>query len=142
MKYPPGISLRKIKKLYQSLIKLKEFTKKNGLNLIFCFRTSDPLYFPVLSNLLKNNNNACLINFFQVITPFRSLVLCGESRQEMEEWLQALRTAGEGRPQGDAGTAELLGGNHHWYATSHARPTYCNVCRDALYGNDLMLDYL
>ncbi|XP_043288430.1 diacylglycerol kinase eta isoform X3 [Venturia canescens] len=77
----------------------------------------------------KNANHS-----FQVITPFRSLVLCGESRQDMEEWLGALRTAGEGRPQGDAGTAELLGGNHHWYATSHARPTYCNVCRDALYG--------
>ncbi|XP_024942630.1 diacylglycerol kinase eta isoform X4 [Cephus cinctus] len=78
---------------------------------------------------IKNVNHS-----FQVITPFRSLVLCGESRQDMEEWLGALRTASEGRSQGDPGTAELLGGNHHWYATSHARPTYCNVCRDALYG--------
>ncbi|XP_012278503.1 diacylglycerol kinase eta isoform X2 [Orussus abietinus] len=71
---------------------------------------------------------------FQVITPFRSLILCGESRQDMEDWLNALRAAGESRSQGDAGTAEILGGNHNWYATSHARPTYCNVCRDALYG--------
>ncbi|XP_044008707.1 diacylglycerol kinase eta isoform X3 [Aphidius gifuensis] len=71
---------------------------------------------------------------FQVITPFRSLVLCGESRQDMEDWLSVLRTAGDGRAQGEPGTAEFLGGNHHWYATSHARPTYCNVCRDALYG--------
>ncbi|XP_025074284.1 LOW QUALITY PROTEIN: diacylglycerol kinase eta [Pogonomyrmex barbatus] len=67
-----------------------------------------------------------------VITPLRSLVLCGENRQDMEEWLNTLRT--ENRPQGDPGTAELLGGNHQWYATSHARPTYCNVCRDALHG--------
>ncbi|KAF4522400.1 hypothetical protein B566_EDAN012983, partial [Ephemera danica] len=29
---------------------------------------------------------------------------------------------------------EVLSGNHHWYATSHARPTYCNVCREALSG--------
>nr|XP_046483245.1 diacylglycerol kinase eta isoform X1 [Neodiprion pinetum]XP_046483246.1 diacylglycerol kinase eta isoform X1 [Neodiprion pinetum] len=79
---------------------------------------------------IKNANHS-----FQVITPFRSLVLCGESRREMEEWLSALRAAGEGRSQsGEPGPAELLGGNHHWYATSHARPTYCNVCRDALYG--------
>ncbi|XP_016844045.2 diacylglycerol kinase eta isoform X3 [Nasonia vitripennis] len=64
-----------------------------------------------------------------VITPFRSLVLCGENRQEMEEWLGVAKNAGENRP-----AAELLGGHHQWYATSHARPTYCNVCRDALYG--------
>ena len=71
-----------------------------------------------------------------MITPFRSLVLCGEERQEMEEWLGALKNAAEVRPTGDTGTAELLGGYHQWYATSHARPTYCNVCRDALYGNN------
>ncbi|XP_034189721.2 diacylglycerol kinase eta isoform X3 [Osmia lignaria lignaria] len=71
---------------------------------------------------------------FKVITPFRSLVLCGESRQEMEDWLNAIRTVTENRPQTDSDIAEMLNGNHHWYATSHARPTYCNVCRDALYG--------
>ncbi|XP_011501604.1 PREDICTED: diacylglycerol kinase eta [Ceratosolen solmsi marchali] len=71
---------------------------------------------------------------FKVITPFRSLVLCGENRQEMEEWLDVFKNATENRPVADAGAAELLGGHHQWYATSHARPTYCNVCRDALYG--------
>ncbi|KAK3907640.1 Diacylglycerol kinase eta, partial [Frankliniella fusca] len=29
---------------------------------------------------------------------------------------------------------DFLSGQHHWYASSHARPTYCNVCRDALSG--------
>lgn len=29
---------------------------------------------------------------------------------------------------------EYLKNNHHWYATSHARPTYCNICRDGLPG--------
>nr|XP_012149203.1 PREDICTED: diacylglycerol kinase eta [Megachile rotundata] len=71
---------------------------------------------------------------FKVITPFRSLVLCGESRQEMEDWLNAIRTVTENRSQTDSDIAEMLNGNHHWHATSHARPTYCNVCRDALYG--------
>lgn len=70
-----------------------------------------------------------------MITPFRSLVLCGENRQEMEDWLGALKNAAESRPvTHDPATAELLSGAHQWYATSHARPTYCNVCRDALYG--------
>lgn len=27
-----------------------------------------------------------------------------------------------------------MSGQHNWYACSHARPTYCNVCRDALSG--------
>lgn len=71
-----------------------------------------------------------------MITPLWSLVLCGENRQDMEEWLNTLRTTTENRPQIDPGTAELLGGNHQWYATSHARPTYCNVCRDALHGKE------
>lgn len=71
-----------------------------------------------------------------MITSLRSLVLCGENKQDMEEWLQVLRTATESRSQGDSGTVEILGGNHQWYATSHARPTYCNVCRDALYGKE------
>ncbi|XP_011060953.1 PREDICTED: diacylglycerol kinase eta isoform X9 [Acromyrmex echinatior] len=71
---------------------------------------------------------------FKVITPLRSLVLCSENREEdMEEWLTP-RTATENHPQGDSGTAEILGGNHQFYATNHARPTYCNVCRDALPG--------
>lgn len=68
--------------------------------------------------------------------PFRSLVLCGESRGDMEEWMSTIKPpSGEGtRPQRDSVVTEFLRGNHSWYATSHARPTYCNVCRDALYG--------
>lgn len=72
----------------------------------------------------------------QVITPLRSLVLCGENKQDMEEWFDTLRTVTENR-QSDPGAADLLGGNHQWYATNHARPTYCNVCRDTLHGKEL-----
>ncbi|XP_064639407.1 diacylglycerol kinase delta-like isoform X2 [Lineus longissimus] len=28
----------------------------------------------------------------------------------------------------------MLSGQHNWYACSHARPTYCNVCKEALSG--------
>lgn len=69
----------------------------------------------------------------QVITPFRSLVLCAESRREMEEWLGALSAATQRRFH-EPDQPDFLSGYHHWYATSHARPTYCNVCRDALSG--------
>ena len=28
----------------------------------------------------------------------------------------------------------LFSGQHNWYVCSHARPTYCNICRDVLSG--------
>nr|CAD7405485.1 unnamed protein product [Timema cristinae] len=113
----------------------------------------------------------------QVITPFRRLVLCAESRKEMEEWISALKAASardyyevslptgcrvedhslkihfqfmglwvlrDDCPPLNLALAkafswagehqDFLSGHHHWYATSHARPTYCNVCREALSG--------
>ncbi|KAJ8954354.1 hypothetical protein NQ318_011026 [Aromia moschata] len=63
----------------------------------------------------------------------KSLVLCCESRREMEEWLGAL-TAASQRRYHEPDHPDCLSGQHHWYATSHARPTYCNVCREALSG--------
>ena len=30
--------------------------------------------------------------------------------------------------------AELVSGKHQLFLTNHAKPTYCNVCTDALYG--------
>ncbi|XP_073819410.1 diacylglycerol kinase eta isoform X3 [Musca autumnalis] len=82
---------------------------------------------------IKNVNHS-----FQVITPTRSLVLCAESRREMEDWLGSLKSASiPPRSRGDSFFIEqhdIFANHHHWYATSHARPTYCNVCRDALSG--------
>nr|CAD7194555.1 unnamed protein product [Timema douglasi] len=52
----------------------------------------------------------------------------------MEEWISALKAA-SARDYYEAGEhQDFLSGHHHWYATSHARPTYCNVCREALSG--------
>ncbi|XP_071455595.1 diacylglycerol kinase eta isoform X2 [Hetaerina americana] len=55
----------------------------------------------------------------------------------MEEWISSHKTPG-GREYyesgGDSSSSDFLSGRHQWYATSHARPTYCNVCRDALSG--------
>ncbi|GAB1605280.1 diacylglycerol kinase delta-like isoform X1 [Argonauta hians] len=78
----------------------------------------------------KNINHS-----FQVITPSRNLILCAESRKEMEDWITAIKTASS-KEYYDANIdhRERMSGHHNWYACSHARPTYCNVCRDALSG--------
>ncbi|XP_014665282.1 PREDICTED: diacylglycerol kinase delta-like [Priapulus caudatus] len=77
----------------------------------------------------KNANNS-----FTVITPFRSLILCADSRKEMEDWIAALRSAGNREFYDPNMEHPDFSGQHNWYACSHARPTYCNVCREALSG--------
>lgn len=74
----------------------------------------------------------------------------------MEDWLTALKTASQREyfEPGPQDQHDFLSNHHHWYisilllylffyfeskyfrryATSHARPTYCNVCREALSG--------
>ncbi|CAH1398893.1 unnamed protein product [Nezara viridula] len=56
----------------------------------------------------------------------------------MEDWIVASKGATTSRERQPSKTTielhDLLSGRHHWQATSHARPTYCNVCRDALSG--------
>ncbi|XP_044743893.1 diacylglycerol kinase eta [Chrysoperla carnea] len=51
----------------------------------------------------------------------------------MEDWLAALASASQ-RKFHEPDQPDFLSGYHHWYTTSHARPTYCNVCREALSG--------
>ncbi|KAK7462634.1 hypothetical protein BaRGS_00038314, partial [Batillaria attramentaria] len=45
------------------------------------------IYLPV-----RYNSPVCYL-YVQVITPSRNLVLCAESRREMEEWINALKMA-------------------------------------------------
>ncbi|XP_014254870.1 diacylglycerol kinase eta isoform X2 [Cimex lectularius] len=56
----------------------------------------------------------------------------------MEEWITALKETISTRERLWSGTAtelhDLLSGRHRWQATSHARPTYCNICKDTLSG--------
>uniref|UniRef100_A0A672Y7K1 Diacylglycerol kinase n=1 Tax=Sphaeramia orbicularis TaxID=375764 RepID=A0A672Y7K1_9TELE len=71
----------------------------------------------------------------QVITPCRRLILCADNRKEMEEWMAALRSV-QNRENYESTQYSMdhFSGMHNWYACSHARPTYCNVCREALSG--------
>lgn len=54
---------------------------------------------------------------FQLITTTRSLVLCAESRREMEDWLTALKAASlrEYYEPGLTDTQDFLSNHHHWY---------------------------
>ncbi|PWA19811.1 hypothetical protein CCH79_00015863, partial [Gambusia affinis] len=78
----------------------------------------------------KNINNS-----FTVITPFRKLMLCAESRKEMEDWITALKSVQKWETyEASQFNMEHFSGMHNWYACSHARPTFCNVCKEALPG--------
>ncbi|XP_005882998.2 PREDICTED: diacylglycerol kinase delta isoform X1 [Myotis brandtii] len=72
---------------------------------------------------------------FTVITPCRKLILCADNRKEMEDWIAALKTV-QNREHFEPTQYSMdhFSGMHNWYACSHARPTYCNVCREALSG--------
>ncbi|KAK5904109.1 hypothetical protein CesoFtcFv8_005706 [Champsocephalus esox] len=78
----------------------------------------------------KNVNNS-----FTVITPCRRLTLVADSRKEMEEWMAALRSVQNTHNyESTQYSMDHFSGTHNWFACSHARPTYCNVCREALGG--------
>uniref|UniRef100_A0A1A8HTX0 Diacylglycerol kinase n=1 Tax=Nothobranchius kuhntae TaxID=321403 RepID=A0A1A8HTX0_NOTKU len=53
----------------------------------------------------------------------------------MEEWMLALRSV-QNRQNYESTQYSMdhFSGMHNWYACSHARPTFCNVCREALPG--------
>uniref|UniRef100_A0A8C9VFV1 Diacylglycerol kinase n=1 Tax=Scleropages formosus TaxID=113540 RepID=A0A8C9VFV1_SCLFO len=61
-------------------------------------------------------------------------ILCAENRKEMEDWMAALRSVQNREHFEVSAVMDHFSGMHNWYACSHARPTYCNVCREALSG--------
>ncbi|XP_046891058.1 diacylglycerol kinase delta-like isoform X2 [Hypomesus transpacificus] len=84
----------------------------------------------VAESSTKNVNNS-----FTLITPCRRLILCAENRKEMEDWMAALKSVQNRDPfESTQYSMDHFSGMHNWYACSHARPTYCNVCREALSG--------
>ncbi|XP_043926516.1 diacylglycerol kinase delta [Protopterus annectens] len=84
----------------------------------------------VAESSTKNVNNS-----FTIITPCHRIILCAENRKEMEEWIAALKSV-QNRElfESTKYSMDHFSGMHNWYACSHARPTYCNVCREALSG--------
>ncbi|XP_050417388.1 diacylglycerol kinase delta isoform X2 [Patella vulgata] len=121
-------SFQRWKKRYFKLKGRKLYYAKNHKSLVF--DEIDLTNLSVAECSTKNINHS-----FQVITPFRNLILCADSRREMEEWISALKMAANKEYyEASAGHSEIMSGLHNWYACSHARPTYCNVCKEALSG--------
>uniref|UniRef100_A0A8C0ISJ4 Diacylglycerol kinase n=1 Tax=Chelonoidis abingdonii TaxID=106734 RepID=A0A8C0ISJ4_CHEAB len=62
-------------------------------------------------------------------------ILCAENRKEMEDWISSLKSV-QSREHYETAqfNVEHFSGMHNWYACSHARPTFCNVCRESLSG--------
>ncbi|XP_063169562.1 diacylglycerol kinase kappa [Candoia aspera] len=53
----------------------------------------------------------------------------------MEDWIGALKSVQKWEiNEASQFNMEHFSGMHNWYACSHARPTFCNVCREALSG--------
>lgn len=72
---------------------------------------------------------------FTVITAFQNINLSADSRKEMEEWISCLKSVGS-RTCSQSDLLDRLSGAHNWYmySCSHAKPTFCNVCREMLSG--------
>uniref|UniRef100_A0A4W5QHT8 Diacylglycerol kinase n=1 Tax=Hucho hucho TaxID=62062 RepID=A0A4W5QHT8_9TELE len=83
----------------------------------------------VAESSTKNVNNS-----FTIIAPCRRLILCADNRKEMEDWMAALKSVQNREHFEVRASMDHFSGMHNWYACSHARPTYCNVCREALSG--------
>ncbi|XP_069870226.1 diacylglycerol kinase delta isoform X4 [Dipodomys merriami] len=107
-----------------TIIKEGMLTKQNN-----SFQRSKRRYFKLRGRTLYYAKTA------KVITPCRKLILCADSRKEMEDWIAALKTV-QNREHFEPTQYSMdhFSGMHNWYACSHARPTYCNVCREALSG--------
>ncbi|XP_060578778.1 diacylglycerol kinase delta-like isoform X3 [Ruditapes philippinarum] len=123
----------------------RRFFKLKGRKLYYAKDTKSSIFDEIeLTDLSVAECSTKNINHsFQVITPFRNLVLCAETRKEMEEWISALKQSSKREYveisvfcciQGNDTQREMMSGLHNWYTCSHARPTYCNVCREALSG--------
>jgi len=72
---------------------------------------------------------------FSVIGSTYQLILCAETRKGMDEWITAIRAQKNHQLYSpDQSALESVMEGHNWYACAHSRPTYCNVCREALSG--------
>ncbi|KAK3726917.1 hypothetical protein QZH41_016706 [Actinostola sp. cb2023] len=141
-------SFQRWKKRYFKLREGKKlfYAKNNNQNTIF--NEIDLQDVSIAETSIRNVNNSftdltckysalssCMLNLFgfQLITPYRSLVLSAESRREMEEWFGCLRALCSKRSS-QSDILDQLSGTHNWYSCTHTRPTFCNVCKDILSG--------
>ncbi|XP_028626686.1 diacylglycerol kinase kappa [Grammomys surdaster] len=73
-----------------------------------------------------------LYHGFCVITPHRHFSLIAPTRQDMEEWINIIKTVQQGEIHQipAAENNPFLVGMHYWYASNNPRSQFCNVCRE------------
>nr|CAB3237538.1 diacylglycerol kinase delta [Phallusia mammillata] len=72
---------------------------------------------------------------FSIIGSSCRLILCAESRKEMDEWISAIKAVQAGEFYWPHQLyMDNFSDGHNWYACTHNRPTFCNVCREVLPG--------
>ncbi|KAJ7392786.1 hypothetical protein OS493_010445 [Desmophyllum pertusum] len=115
--------------------KRRYFKLREGNKLYYAKSSEETLFteielqdFSVAESGIKNDNNC-----FTVITAFQNINLSADSRKEMEEWISSLKSVGS-QTSSQSDLLDRLSGAHNWYSCSHAKPTFCNVCRDMLSG--------
>jgi len=85
----------------------------------------------VAENSHKNINCS-----FSVIGSNYKLMLCTDTRRNMDSWITAIRAQKHQQfyNRDQSALDVVMDDCHNWYACAHSRPTYCNVCREVLSG--------
>ena len=127
------------------------FFKLRGKKLFYANNPEADLFYEIdLSDVIiaesGNKNKSCSFEVrpfystrsfthFQVHNQQQVYELSGSSRKDMDEWITAIKKVSskeyyESDPRRNFHMD--VQGNHSWYVTNHARPTFCNVCHNAL----------
>lgn len=69
------------------------------------------------------------LDYYYLFFPFTFLLYLPHATRDSHSFMHCVHVLLQSADHHD-----FLSGRHNWYATSHARPTYCNVCREALSG--------
>ncbi|XP_041910242.1 diacylglycerol kinase kappa [Arvicola amphibius] len=75
-----------------------------------------------------------LCHGFCIITPHRKVSLIAPSREDMEDWINIIKTVQQGEIHSipAAENNPYLIGMHHWYSSQSPRTRFCNICHQRI----------
>ncbi|XP_021044191.1 diacylglycerol kinase kappa [Mus pahari] len=140
----PPITWSRIKKILKEGPLLKNCNSFRRWKLRYCLVQGQKLHFahhPSFAHfetidlsqvVLAESSCRNLCHGFCVITPHRKVSLVAPTRQDMEEWINIIKTVqqGEIRQIPAAENNPFLVGMHYWYSSNDPRSQFCNVCRE------------
>ncbi|XP_063136527.1 diacylglycerol kinase kappa isoform X2 [Rattus norvegicus] len=140
----PPVTWSRIKKILKEGPLLKNCNSFKRWKLRYCLIQGQKLHFahhPSFAHfetidlsqvVLAESSCRNLCHGFCVITPHRKVSLVAPSRQDMEEWINIIKTVqqGEIRQIPAAENNPFLIGMHYWYSSPNPRTQFCNVCRE------------